>query len=96
MKAPTRLTHPILILEQIPGSDTSDEPNVYGYEAILIWQFNFDGKGTALVSHDDDAELNFYSGEDLEYILFGDPGSGHRWYRPTNLNVPAPSMPINN
>lgn len=87
MKAHTRLTHPILILEQIPGSDTSDEPNVYGYGTILIWQFNFDGDGSALVTHDDVAELDSYSDKDLQYILFGNPFSGHRWYRPINPYV---------
>ena len=82
------MTHPILILEQIPGSDTSDEPNVYGYRTILIWKFNFDGNGTAIVSYDEDSELHSCFGEDLEYILFGNPGSGHLWYRPTNLKLP--------
>jgi hypothetical protein len=96
MKAPTYMTHPLLILEQIPGSDTPDEPNAYGYGTILIWQFNFDGNGTAIVSYDDNSELDSCAGEDLEYILFGDPGSGHRWYRPTNLKVPEPSVPIMN
>ena len=66
MKALTRLTHPILILEQIRGSDTSDEPNVYGYGTILIWKFNFDGNGTAIVSYDDNSELESCFGEDLE------------------------------
>jgi hypothetical protein len=76
------MINPILILEQIAGSDTSDEPNVYGYETIRILVFNFDGRGTALVSYDDNAELDSISGADLDYILLGNPGSGHRWYRP--------------
>lgn len=96
MKAPNHMTHPILILEQIPGSDTSEEPNVYGYGTISIWQFNFDGEGAALVSYDDDSELDLCFGKDLEFVLFGNPWSGHRWYRPTNLNVPDASMPMMN
>jgi hypothetical protein len=87
MKPTINTINPILILEQIPGSDTSDDPNVYGYETIRVWVFNFDGWGTALVSYDDDAELNSISGEDLDYILLGNPGSGHRWYRPTTHNL---------
>jgi hypothetical protein len=76
------INNPILILEEIPGSDTSDAPNVYGYKTIQILAFNFDGRGSALVSFDDDAELDSISSVDLNYILFGDLGSGHRWYRP--------------
>lgn len=87
MKTETKMIYPILTLEQIPGSDTADEPNAYGYGTISIWQFNFDGTGSALVTHDDDAELDSYSDEDLQNILFGNPFSGHRWYRPTNLKI---------
>jgi hypothetical protein len=89
MKTKTTMTHPILILKKIPGSNTADDPNYYGYKTILIWQFNFDGEGSALVSYDDDLELDSIFGEDLQHILFGDSGSGHRWYRPVNLNVPV-------
>lgn len=87
MKKVTNNTNPILILKKIPGSDTADEPNFHGYKTILIWQFNFDGEGAALVSYDDDLELDMCFGDDLQHILFGNPVSGHRWYRPANLNV---------
>lgn len=87
MKAATSMINPVLILEQIPESDISARPNPYGYGTIRIWQFNFDGRGTALVSYDDDAELDSCSDEDLQYILFGNPENGHRWYSPTNLNI---------
>jgi hypothetical protein len=93
MKAETNMTNPILILEQIPGCDTVEEPNVYGYSTIRIWLFNYDGKGGALVTYENEAELNLCFGEDLQYILLGNPESGHRWYRPTNLNVPEPKRP---
>jgi len=85
MKAETDMTNPILILEKIPGSATTEEPNAYGYETIRIWQLNYDGNGTAIVTYDDETELNLCYGADLNYILFGNPGSGHRWYRPFNL-----------
>ncbi len=87
MKPTINIINPVLTLEQIPGSDTADEPNAYGYETIRIWVFNFDGDGSALVTHDDDAELDSYSDKDLQNILFGNPFSGHRWYRPINPYV---------
>lgn len=93
MKAQTNMTNPILILEQIPGSDTADDPNSCGYGTIRFWQFNFDGEGGALVTYDEETELDLCFGEDLQYILFGNPGSGHRWYRPTGLNVTEPKRP---
>ena len=91
----TNLTNPILILRKIRGSNTADEPNPYGYGTIQIWQFNYDGKGAALVTYDNETELDSISGEDLDYILCGDPGSGHRWYRPINfhMTVPKSKMP---
>jgi hypothetical protein len=94
MKADTNMTNPILILKKIPGSDTSTEPNAYGYEIIRIWLLNYDGNGAALVTYDDESELNMCHGADLNSILLGNPGSGHRWYRPANLGgVPEPKMP---
>ena len=93
MNTPTNMMNPILILEKIPGSDTV-EPNVYGFETIRIWQFDFDGQGGALVTYDDNSEFDACYGESLYYLLFGNPGSGHRWYRPANLGgMPEPKMP---
>lgn len=76
-----KLTEPILTLEMIPGSSELQH-NVYGFEHIHIWCFNYDGKGAAIITFDDEDELNSLFGKDLDYILFGDPGSGVRWYRP--------------
>ena len=90
MKPEPMKMHPIIVLEQIPGSNTAENPNTCGYETILIWKFNFDGDGSALVSYDDSPELDFCSGIDLQYMLLGNPGNGHRWYQPVNLSLAAP------
>lgn len=45
--------------------------DVYGYEKIHFLQFNFDGKGSALVTHDDDPKLDSYCAIDVNQILFG-------------------------
>jgi len=82
-----KMKAPLLILKEIPGSDTPANPKTYGYDTIRIWQFNYDGQGTALVSYDNNNELESLSGDDLHLILCGDPGNGHRWYQPVNLCV---------
>lgn len=56
------------------------QPNPYGYERIHIWCFNYDGKGGAIATFDEATEFESIYGNDLDYILFGDPGSGIRWY----------------
>jgi hypothetical protein len=95
MKTTANLTNPILILKQIPGSNTPGEPTPCGYETIRIWHFNVDGKGGALVTYDAETEFDLCFGEDLQYILCGHPVSGHRQYRPINLNLtePKPKQP---
>lgn len=55
-----------------------DDGNFIGFDTIEIVQFNFDAQGGALALVD--GELELYSGDDLEHILFGDPGDGTRYY----------------
>ncbi len=87
---PNKMTQPILILKEIPGSSTPKHHNVFeGYETIRIWHFNYDGKGSAIVSYDDEEELNMMAEGDLYMVMCGDPGSGHRWYKPLNLSLDA-------
>jgi len=57
----------------------TDEGNVYGYEIIEIIQFNYDGKGSAITKVD--GELDSYNLIDLNTIMFGDPGSGDKYYK---------------
>lgn len=76
-----KLTKPILTLEIIPESNEIQQ-NVFGYERISIYHFNYDGKGSAIASFDDNDELESIGNIDLDEILFGDAGSGIRWYRP--------------
>lgn len=78
---------PVITLCMIPNSSTAEHPNAYGYEFIHFWQFNVDGQGEALVTYDDSDEFHGISGDDLVSVLHGDPGSGHRWYRPVNLST---------
>lgn len=60
------------ILTLIKNTDEEAlEANVYGYEKIHFLQFNFDGKGSALVTHDDDPKLDSYCAIDVSHILFG-------------------------
>ena len=70
---------PILTLVKNPETDDS---NCYGYDKIHIYVFNFDGKGGALVSHDDDVGFSTYFGRDLYNLLCGSPVDGTRWYQP--------------
>ena len=55
-----------------------DENNVIGFDIIEIIQFNYDGKGGALVKND--GILDSYVLIDLDYILFGDSGTGEKYY----------------
>ena len=57
---------------------TNAEGNVYGFDTIEFLEFNFDGRGDALVRLDGD--LGLLSNGDLMYVLFGDPETGVRWY----------------
>ena len=74
------MKHPSLILEKL-----TDDGNFIGFDTIRIWQFNFDGEGTALLSFDSEDELSIMYGMDLNFILCGDPVTGQRCYRPVNL-----------
>ncbi len=73
---------PILTLKKVPNPKVH---NPYGFERIHILHFNIDGKGTAIVCHDDEKDLQMYHGEDLNCILFGEPCTGQIWYRPENV-----------
>lgn len=64
-----------MLLEKI-----ADEGNVYGHDTIEILVFNYDGKGGAIVRYDGKEEIDSLSGADLDYVLFGHPVSGDRWY----------------
>lgn len=57
----------------------TDEGNVYGYELIEIIQFNYNGSGSAIAKLD--GELDSIHKNDLPIILFGDPGSGDKYYQ---------------
>jgi len=74
------MKQPVLILKKL-----TDDGNFIGFDTIRIWQFNFDGEGTALLSFDSEDELSSMYGMDLNFILCGDPVSGQRCYRPVNL-----------
>jgi hypothetical protein len=63
--------------------------NPFGYERIHIWYFNYDGKGSALVTFDDATDFESLAAIDLDHVLHGDPGSGVRWYHPVPLR-PTP------
>ena len=56
-----------------------DEGNVYGFEVIEILGFNYDGEGSSIGKFDGDLQSIHIN--DLELIMFGDPGSGNKWYR---------------
>ena len=47
------------------------------------------------MTYEAETEFDLCFGEDLQYILCGDPVSGHRRYRPINLNLtePKPKQP---
>lgn len=70
---------PILTMRAVPNPPSH---NSYGYERIHFLQFNYDGKGTALVRFDNEPDLWDFGGSDLKMILLGDPMNGDRWYRP--------------
>lgn len=53
--------------------------NVYGYDKIHFLHFNYDGKGSALVTHDDDLAIDLYGPGDVDNILFGS-GDGVQIY----------------
>ena len=56
--------------------------NAYGFQEIHIYEFNIDGEGSALISHDDQQALEYCHKNDLLLILCGDPEQGTRWYQP--------------
>lgn len=76
-----KLEGPVLTLEIIPRSFVV-ESNPYGFEHIHIWCFNYNGQGDAIVGYDDSDEWYELGDVDLDLVLFGDPFSGIRWYRP--------------
>jgi hypothetical protein len=57
----------------------SDEGNAYGFETIEIIKFNYDGKGGAICICD--GEMMSFMIIDLDFILFGRPGDGQKWYK---------------
>ena len=67
--------------DSIVFEKTEAEGNVLGHDKIEIVEFNYDGKGSALVRWDSDPDLSSLQGEELDLVLFGDPGSGTRFYR---------------
>lgn len=75
-----KMKSPIVSLVADPKADLIQK-NIYGYGRIDIWCFNFDGKGSALITRDDDHEFSSMGGDDLYNILCGEPADGIRWYR---------------
>lgn len=71
---------PIVSLVVDPEANRTQH-NFYGYERIDIWCFNYDGKGSALITTNGDQEFMSWDGDDLYNILCGDPETGVRWYR---------------
>ena len=71
---------PLFVLEK-----TSDENNGYGYSRIELLCLNYNGQGGAIARFDNEAELNHITAGDLDFMLFGDPGDGDRWYRMVSL-----------
>ena len=69
---------PIIVLKKI-----SDDGNAYGFGKIEIIQFNYNGNGDAIVRHDG-GQLESLGKQDLDLVLFGDPGNGDRWYAPVD------------
>lgn len=69
----------ILTLKKVPNPKVH---NPYGFERIHVLQFNYDGKGSALLRYDNNKDLEDLSGVDLQMILTGEPYTGQRWYRP--------------
>ena len=59
----------IFRLEKQPLSDYEECHNGIGFNQIEIIQFNYDGKGNALVIEDD--ELSYMSPKMLRYMFFG-------------------------
>lgn len=74
-----RLTGPILTFV-IDKAESEAEHNPYGFERIHIWALNYDGRGTALLTYNDETEFNMLGPEDLHYIFCGSD-RGTRWYR---------------
>ncbi len=56
----------------------SDVGNVYEFDIIEFIEFNYDGKGSAIVKND--GELMTYKLVDVNQIMFGVPGTGEKWY----------------
>ncbi len=67
---------PIMVFKKI-----EDEGNSLGYDKIEILTFNYDGSGSALALLD--GELGSVDKDELSCVLFGDPGSGDRYYELT-------------
>lgn len=56
----------------------SDDGNIYKFNIIEFIQFNYDGKGSAIVKYD--GELMTCKIGDVNQIMFGNAGAGERWY----------------
>lgn len=55
-----------------------DSGNIYEFDIIEFIQFNYDGKGSAIVKND--GELMTYKLVDVNQIMFGHTGTGEKWY----------------
>jgi hypothetical protein len=67
----------------------SSDGNAYGHDKIDIVSLNYDGDGSAIAINDDNGTLEHYALVDLEMILFGDPGTGDRWYKLIDTDHPS-------
>lgn len=75
--------NPIMVLRKI-----CDEGNYIGFGRIEVLQLNYDGRGGALLVADGDPMSP--SGDDLDFVVLGDPGSGTRYYE-MKLCAPEPA-----
>ena len=78
--------HELAIMNLVPAvtlQKIRDENNAYGFDIIEILVFNYDGSGAAICRFD--GELDSIRGDDLHYVLFGDPWTGERWYELINV-----------
>src|ERR1035437_6895460 len=83
-----QLTKPILTLIKDPAANEIQD-NPYGFDPIHVWCFNYDGEGSAIATYGDAPDLEDIPSNDLYLLLFGDPGSGVRWYHQASYGPPA-------
>ena len=55
-----------------------DEGNVLGHEEFEIIEFNYDGNGSALLKAN--GMLDSLGLADVNYMMFGDAGTGEKYY----------------